>query len=92
MNKIEMMTLKGIDVWQVLDSFDDDLRQAIWVKLINHPLWTESDDAIDFIIVSGKWLRKFIGHVAVDEDALGQFRRQYPPVTDNDVIFIKKIK
>jgi hypothetical protein len=92
MQTLELIDLRGIDVLDVIHSFDPPLRDAIWARLINHPIYTSLGDGAEYVVVTGKWLRVFIGHVAVDEDSLSEFRRNYPPITDRDLVFIRKFK
>lgn len=87
MKSLELQSIVGVPIESVLGAFDSPLREAIADALRAHRLFEEG---VDLVAVSGKWLRTFIGHVAVDADALGEFRRHYPPLTDRDQIFIRR--
>lgn len=92
MVSLEMKEVKGFDFFEILNCFDDPFRTAIWESLSSNHLYISLQSDVEqlYVIVTGRWLRKFIGHVAIEMDVLSDFRRKYPPILDRDLVFIQK--
>lgn len=90
MQTLELMDWRGLEIVDVLQCFETTFRDAIWLALYEHPVYKSIEaNGLAYVVVDGKWLRKFIGHVAIDGDYLSEYRRHYPPITDKDLIFIR---
>jgi hypothetical protein len=90
MQALELTNYRGLELLDVLQSFETSFRNDIWLALCKHPIYKSiEDNGLVYAVVDGKWLRKFIGHVAVDGDYLSEYRRHYPPITDKDLILIR---
>jgi hypothetical protein len=92
MKSLEVFENKGFEILEILHFFEEPLRSAIWMAITSHPMYAqlEADVGILYMVVTGKWLRKLIGHVAIEEDMLSEFRRKYPPLLDGDLVYIRK--
>jgi hypothetical protein len=92
MKSLEMFEARGFEILEILHSFEEPLRSAIWVSIVEHPIYAILDHGVDvkYVVVTGKWLRKLIGHVAVETDMLSEFRRKYPPIVDGDLVYIRR--
>lgn len=92
MKSLEMFETKGFEILEILHCFEEPLRTAIWSSIVEQPIYAilDHDTDIRYVVVTGKWLRKFIGHVAVDKDMLSEFKRKYPPIVDRDLIYLRK--
>jgi hypothetical protein len=90
MHTVEMLDYRGFDMVEVLSGFEEKYRIEVWKVLYEHPVYKSiEDNGMAYGVVSGLWLRKFLGHVAIDTDYLSEYRRNYPPLTDSDLIFIR---
>jgi len=92
MQSIQVFEWRGFDMVDIIKAFNDPLKSAIWGGVVSHPLYVQfcTDEHLTHLVVTGKWLRKLSGHVAVDKDLLTDLRRFYPPINDKDLIFIGK--
>lgn len=90
MSTLQATSWRGFHILDVLEVFERPFRDDIWGAITSHPLYAALDgDTSLSIVVSGKWLRKLIGHVAVEGDRLTEYRRHFPPITDKDQILIE---
>jgi hypothetical protein len=91
MQTIEFIEVRGIELLDVLHAFTNPLKDEIWRRVSTHPIFEQlSSGEVEYTVVTGLWLRRLVGHAAVDCDQLSDFRRNWPPITDKDLIFIRR--
>lgn len=87
---LQIHEYRGLDILDVMLSLEERLRQVAWPCLKTTAIYQSMvENGLSYVVVSGLWFRKFLGHVAVEHDMLIDMRRTYPPITDKDLIFIK---